>query len=33
VKAIEEQIQKLEIAKHLLAEANALEDIKNDAMD
>jgi hypothetical protein len=33
VKAIEEQIQKLEMAKHLLAEANMFEDIENDAMD
>jgi len=33
VKAIEEQIQKLETARHLLAEANAFEDIENDAMD
>ena len=33
MKAIEEQIQKLEMAKHLLAEANMLEDIKNDAID
>ncbi len=32
-KAIEEQIRKLEMAKHLLAEANAVEDIENDAMD
>jgi hypothetical protein len=32
-KAIEEQIQKLEAAKRLLAEANASEDIENDAMD
>jgi hypothetical protein len=32
-KAIEEQIQKLEMAKRLLAEANAFEDIENDAMD
>ena len=32
-KAIEERIQKLEMAKHLLAEANAVEDIENDAMD
>ena len=32
-KAIEDQIRKLEMAKHLLAEANALEDIDNDAMD
>ena len=28
-KAIEERIQKLEMVKHLLAEANAVEDIKN----
>ena len=33
MKAIEDQIQKLEMAKHLLAEANALEDLENDAMD
>jgi hypothetical protein len=33
VKAIEDQIQKLEMAKHLLAEANVLEDLENDAMD
>ena len=33
VKAIEEQICKLETAKCLLAEANAAEDIENDAMD
>ena len=32
-KAIEEQIQKLEMAKRLLAEANAFEDIENDTMD
>ena len=32
-KAIEDQIRKLEMAKHLLAKANALEDIENDAMD
>ena len=32
-KAIEEKIQKLETAKRLLAEANAFEDIENDAMD
>ena len=32
-KAIEEQIQRLEEAKHLLAEVNASEDIENDAMD
>jgi hypothetical protein len=33
VKAIEDQIQKLEMAKHLLAEANVLEDLENNAMD
>ena len=32
-KAIEEQIQRLEEAKRLLAEINASEDIENDAMD
>ena len=32
-KAIEEQIQELETANRLLAEANAFEDIENDAMD
>jgi hypothetical protein len=32
-KATEEQIRKLETAKHLLAVANASEDIENDAMD
>ena len=32
-KAIEEKIQKLETAKHLLAEANTAEDIENDVMD
>jgi hypothetical protein len=32
-KAIEEQIQKLETAKRLLAEANAYEDIENYNMD
>ena len=32
-KAIEDQIQKLEMAKHLLAEANMLEDLENDTMD
>ena len=33
MKAIEEQIQRLEEAKCLLAEVNASEDIENDAMD
>ena len=32
-KAIEDQIQKLEMAKHFLAEANVLEDLEDDAMD
>lgn len=32
-RAIEEEIQKLETAKRLLAEANAFEDTENDAMD
>jgi hypothetical protein len=32
-KAIEEQIQELETANRLLAEANAFEDIENDATD
>ena len=32
-KAIKGQIQKLEMVKHLLTEANTLEDIEDDAMD